>query len=94
MLFNPCLNVQNIFITGGYSQVPGLSERIRSSLQSIYPTGINTKVKRANDSRLDAWRGAAMFGQDESNKQSFVTRQEYEEYGTEYLKEHGLGNIK
>lgn len=34
-----------------------------------------------------------MFGQDNTNKQYFVTRKEYEEYGSDYLKEHGLGNI-
>ncbi|PHZ16032.1 actin-like ATPase domain-containing protein [Rhizopus microsporus ATCC 52813] len=85
--------MQNIFLTGGYSQVPGLSDRIHASLQSIYPVNTNITVKRAKDPLLDAWRGAAMFGQDNTNKQYFVTRKEYEEYGSDYLKEHGLGNI-
>ncbi|KAG0784336.1 hypothetical protein G6F57_012168 [Rhizopus arrhizus] len=86
--------MQNIFITGGYSQVPGLSDRIHSSLKSIYPVHTNIKVKRANNPLLDAWRGAAMFGQDGLNEKYFVTRKEYEEYGSDYLKEHHLGNIK
>ncbi|ORE13530.1 actin-like ATPase domain-containing protein [Rhizopus microsporus] len=85
--------MQNIFLTGGYSQVPGLSDRIHASLQSIYPVNTNITVKRAKNPLLDAWRGAAMFGQDNTNKQYFVTRKEYEEYGSDYLKEHGLGNI-
>jgi actin-related protein 5 len=42
---------------------------------------------------LDAWRGASMFAQDESKQQYFVTRKDYEEYGSDYMKEHGLGNI-
>lgn len=50
-------------------------------------------VKRAKDPLLDAWKGAAMFGRDESKRQHFVTRQDYEEYGSDYIKEHGLGNI-
>ncbi|CEG69759.1 hypothetical protein RMATCC62417_05776 [Rhizopus microsporus] len=85
--------MQNIFLTGGYSQVPGLSDRIHASLQSIYPVNTNITVKRAKNPLLDAWRGAAMFSQDNTNKQYFVTRKEYEEYGSDYLKEHGLGNI-
>lgn len=50
-------------------------------------------VKRAKDPLLDAWRGAAMFGRDDTKKQYFVTREEYDEYGSDYIKEHGLGNI-
>ncbi|KAI9267470.1 hypothetical protein BY458DRAFT_437209 [Sporodiniella umbellata] len=86
--------MQNIFITGGYSKISGLSNRVSSSLKSIYPTNTAIRVRKANDSRLDAWRGAAMFGNDTLNKDSFITRQEYDEYGSEYLKEHGLGNMK
>lgn len=84
---------QNIFLTGGFSQLPGLSDRIQTSLQSIYPVNTKIKVKRANDPVLDAWKGAAMFAQDKSKQQYFVTRKEYEEYGADYMKEHGLGNI-
>ncbi|KAG2230003.1 hypothetical protein BDF21DRAFT_422391 [Thamnidium elegans] len=85
--------MQNIFLTGGFSQLPGLSQRIHGSLQPIYPVHTKIKVKRANDPVLDAWRGAAMFAQDQSKTQYFITRSDYEEYGSEYMKEHGLGNI-
>lgn len=85
--------MHNIFLTGGFSQVPGLSERIHASLQSIYPVNTKIKVKRAADPVLDAWKGAAMFAQDKTKQQYFVTKKEYEEYGSDYIKEHGLGNI-
>ncbi|KAI8075401.1 uncharacterized protein B0P05DRAFT_580053 [Gilbertella persicaria] len=85
--------IENIFLTGGFSQLPGLSDRIHVALQSISPVNTRIKVKRALDPILDAWRGAAMFAQEESNKQSFITKQEYQEYGPEYMKEHGLGNV-
>lgn len=80
-------------MTGGFSQLPGLSQRIQTSLQSISPVNTKIKVKRAKDPLLDAWKGAAMFAQDEEKKQYFITKQEYEEYGSDYIKEHGLGNI-
>lgn len=86
-------SLQNIFLTGGFSQVPGLSERIHASLQSIYPVNAKINVKRAADPVLDAWKGAAMFAQDKTKQQYFVTKKEYEEYGSDYIKEHGLGNI-
>lgn len=80
-------------MTGGFSQLPGLSERLYSSLKTIYPVETKIKVKRARDPVLDAWRGAAMFAQDKTKNQYFVSKQEYEEYGSDYIKEHGLGNI-
>lgn len=70
-----------------------MTKRIHASLQSIYPVNTKVAVKRARDPLLDAWRGAAMFGRDETKKQFFVSRREYDEYGSEYIKEHGLGNI-
>ncbi|CAO3614941.1 unnamed protein product [Mucor hiemalis] len=85
--------MHNIFLTGGFSQLPGLSERIQTSLQTIYPVNTKIKVKRATDPVLDAWKGAALFAQDKTKQQYFVTKKEYEEYGSDYIKEHGLGNI-
>ncbi|KAI8337817.1 hypothetical protein EDC96DRAFT_450184 [Choanephora cucurbitarum] len=85
--------MQNVFLTGGFCQLPGLSDRVHSALQSIFPVETEIKVKRAVDPILDAWKGAAMFAQEQANKQYFVTKQEYLEYGSEYMKEHGLGNV-
>ncbi|KAI9478375.1 MAG: hypothetical protein EXX96DRAFT_595711 [Benjaminiella poitrasii] len=85
--------MKNVFLTGGFSQLSGLAHRLHASLQSIYPVETKIKVKRAKDPVLDAWKGAAMFAKDETKKQYFVTKQEYEEFGSDYIKEHGLGNV-
>ncbi|KAF9089555.1 Nuclear actin-protein involved in chromatin remodeling [Mortierella sp. AD031] len=88
--------VQNILVTGGMAQIPGLIDRLDHSVRSILPFSPdqkNYRVRKAQDCLLDGWRGAAMVARDEGrlNKIS-VTRQEYEEYGGSYIKEHGLGN--
>lgn len=88
--------VQNILVTGGMAQVPGLIDRLDQSVRSILPFSPdqrNYSVRKAHDCLLDGWRGAAMVARDSErmNKIS-VTRQEYEEYGGSYIKEHGLGN--
>ncbi|KAI9317058.1 hypothetical protein BX666DRAFT_1857734 [Dichotomocladium elegans] len=85
--------VKNIFITGGFSSLPGLSNRISTSLRSILPVGTTFEVKRAKDPLLDAWKGAALFARNKDYGKYAVSRQEYEEYGGEYIKEHGLGNV-
>ncbi|KAF9089492.1 Nuclear actin-protein involved in chromatin remodeling [Mortierella sp. GBA35] len=88
--------VQNILVTGGMAQIPGLIDRLDHSVRSILPFSPdqkNYRVRKAQDCLLDGWRGAAMVARNEGrlNKIS-VTRQEYEEYGGSYIKEHGLGN--
>ncbi|CAO3569735.1 unnamed protein product [Mortierella alpina] len=90
--------VQNILVTGGMAQIPGLIERLNDSVRSILPFSPDKQaysVRRAQDCLLDAWRGAAMVGRDsEKMNTSKVTRQEYEEYGGAYIQEHSLGNVR
>ncbi|CDS05618.1 hypothetical protein LRAMOSA08146 [Lichtheimia ramosa] len=85
--------VKTIFVTGGFSSLPGFSNRIFTSLRAILPVGTSFQVKRAENPLLDAWKGAAMIAKESGYRQYAVTRKEYEEYGGEYIKEHGLGNV-
>ncbi|KAI9309010.1 hypothetical protein BJ944DRAFT_254252 [Cunninghamella echinulata] len=84
---------KNIFLTSGFTSLPGLQERISKNIQSIYPSGSPINVRIAKNPLLDAWKGAAKFALSNSFKQYCVTRQEYEEFGGDYIKEHNLGNI-
>ncbi|KAG0041402.1 Nuclear actin-protein involved in chromatin remodeling [Gryganskiella cystojenkinii] len=89
--------IQNILVTGGMAQIPGLVDRLNDSIRAILPFSPEKKnyhVRQAQDCLLDGWRGAAMVGRDQEqiNKIS-VTKAEYEEMGGSYIKEHGLGNV-
>ncbi|OZJ06870.1 hypothetical protein BZG36_00026 [Bifiguratus adelaidae] len=89
---------KTIFLTGGFSQIPNLDNRLIRSLHSILPAGTRVNLQRAQDPLLDAWRGAAMWSNsivqnNSSVTKVFITRQDYEEYGSEYLKAHGYGNM-
>ncbi|KAJ1940832.1 Nuclear actin-protein involved in chromatin remodeling, partial [Linderina pennispora] len=87
--------VKNVFVTGGgFSKVPGLLERLRRDIVSIVPVGTQVSVKGAADPVLDAWRGAAKWSMTETSafKQSCITREDYMEFGGEYLKEHAASN--
>lgn len=85
--------IENVFLTGGGALLPGFETRMRSELTSILPTGAPLKIHSAKDPQLDAWRGMQKWSFTDEAKQSYVTRKEYEEYGPEYIKEHGLGNV-
>ncbi|KAI8060776.1 hypothetical protein BC940DRAFT_323050 [Gongronella butleri] len=84
---------QNVFLTGGFAQLPGLCARMQASMQTISPAGSRVRVRVARDPMLDAWRGAAKFALSPHLASYAVSRKDYEEMGGEYIKEHGLGNV-
>ncbi|KAK4686158.1 actin-related protein 5, partial [Tremellales sp. Uapishka_1] len=86
--------MQCIFLTGGSANIPNLAQRMKNTLTPVLPFKAPLKiVSSLGDPRLEAWRGMAEWSVGEEARQARVTRQEYEEYGGEWLKEHGWGNV-
>lgn len=85
--------IENVFITGGGSLLPNFVERVQLELTAVLPSGMPFQVTRASDPILDPWRGMQKWAQSENAIDKYVTREEYEELGPEYIKEHGLGNV-
>ncbi|KAK9899604.1 actin-like ATPase domain-containing protein [Cystobasidium minutum MCA 4210] len=83
---------QNVFLTGGYSQVASFDERLKRELTSALPVGAPLGIKKASDPQLDAWRGLAKFTNSQQFKDTVVTQADYQEKGGEYIKEHDLSN--
>lgn len=78
--------LKDIFFTGGNTLFQGFDERVRNELQCVLPVGALVKVRHAADSILDAWRGAAQWASTSELGTSSITRQEFFEKGSEYLK--------
>ncbi|RWS17275.1 actin-related protein 5-like protein [Dinothrombium tinctorium] len=93
-VINKCGNSrlgENIFITGGCALLRGLKERIESDVRSIRPFQSPLSVNIAENPLLNAWDGARKAAMDFSDK--FVSRQEFQDCGHEYIKEHRLSNL-
>lgn len=84
---------QNIFATGSFSSIPNFSTRLYRDIRMIRPVESPVAVKTAQDPVLDAWKGASLWGSNEDLRSVSVTRKMYEEFGGEYIAEHGLGNL-
>uniref|UniRef100_A0A1A9WW28 Actin-related protein 5 n=1 Tax=Glossina brevipalpis TaxID=37001 RepID=A0A1A9WW28_9MUSC len=82
----------NIFITGGCSQFPGLKRRLLKELQEMRPFKSTFCVKESQNPSLDGWFGARNFANLNDCTKYFATKMEYEENGSEYFKEYSLGN--
>ncbi|GAA6016342.1 hypothetical protein JCM11491_006824 [Sporobolomyces phaffii] len=85
----------NIFVTGGNTLLPNFDARLRSSLTPILPVGHPLNITRTYDSAhpsWSAWRGMSKWSRSDEGRRAFVTKQEYDENGAEWFKEHGWGN--
>lgn len=78
--------LKDVFLTGGNTLFTGFEERFRNDLRAYLPLDAQLGVRQASSPALDAWRGAAQWASGSDLGRSSVTRQEYYEKGSEYLK--------
>jgi actin-related protein 5 len=65
-------------------------------MRAVLPAGSDLRVRKAEDVKLDAWRGAAKWIQEmnrDGKSKNLLTKKQWEECGGEYLIEHGMGNV-
>lgn len=73
--------------------IPGFAPRLETAFRENFTAGWDVRVKTASNPTEDAWRGAAEFSMNQDFSKLSISKAEYEEYGGEYIKEHGLGNV-
>uniref|UniRef100_A0A3P8T3J3 Actin-related protein 5 n=1 Tax=Amphiprion percula TaxID=161767 RepID=A0A3P8T3J3_AMPPE len=86
--------VSNVFLTGGNMQYPGMKERVERELLAMRPFQSQFKVTMATRPALDSWFGARDWALEHpaGGSEGWISRQEYEEKGGEYLSEHCASN--
>lgn len=87
--------VSNVFLTGGNMQYPGMKERVERELLAMRPFQSQFKVTMASCPALDAWHGARGWALEHlpgAGSEGWISRQDYEEKGGEYLSEHCASN--
>ncbi|KAL3289491.1 hypothetical protein HHI36_022912 [Cryptolaemus montrouzieri] len=86
------LLASNVVIMGGLSSLRGLKERILSDLISVRPFKSKVNVKIAKNPGLTAWCGAKKWTKNPEFKKKMLTRQMYDEFGSEYFVTHSYSN--
>ena len=81
--------LKDVFLTGGNTLFTGFEERLSRELRAVLPIEASLRVRRATDSLLDAWKGAAQWSKEPGFKSGLVTRAEYQEKGSDYFKVKG-----
>ncbi|KAJ5691824.1 hypothetical protein N7462_001247 [Penicillium macrosclerotiorum] len=85
--------LKDVFLTGGNTLFTGFEERFRNELRAFLPMDAALNVRQAADPVFDAWKGAAQWAGSADLGRCSVSRDEYLEKGSEYIKEHDLGNV-
>ncbi|XP_030277726.1 actin-related protein 5 [Sparus aurata] len=91
--------VSNVFLTGGNMQYPGMKERVERELLAMRPFQSHFKVRMASRPALDAWYGARDWALEHlptgggEAAAGWISKQDYEEKGGEYLSEHSASNV-
>lgn len=78
--------LKDVFLTGGNTLFQGFEDRFRTELRGVLPTDAELFVRRAADPVMDAWKGAAQWASGGDLGRASVSRQEYMEKGSEYIK--------
>jgi len=82
--------LHDIFLTGGNTLFFGFEDRLRRELRAVLPSDSAMHVRQAGDPLLDAWRGAAQWSREPGFQQSKITRADFFEKGSEYMKVHAI----
>ena len=81
--------LQDVFLTGGNTMFSSFEDRLKRELAASTPSEFDVKVRKASNPILDAWKGAASWwsnGDASEREAASITRAEYQEKGSEYLK--------
>lgn len=85
--------LQDIFVTGGQALFENFEERLYNEYKAFLPVEAPLQVRTANDPLLDSWKGISKWARSDDAEAAYLTKEEYEEMGPDYIKEHNLGNI-
>lgn len=82
-------------LTGGFSQIPGLQERIEGALSEVLPISSRIRIIQTSTPNLDGWRGGSKWASQSTQDflRESITAAEYAEKGADYLKESTYGNM-
>ncbi len=71
----------NILLSGGNTMFPGFAERLKREVSSLIPYGTSCEVNAPADRDVSVWKGGSVLASLDSFRESWITAEEYEEYG-------------
>ncbi|TMW61771.1 hypothetical protein Poli38472_010834 [Pythium oligandrum] len=74
--------LENILLVGGNTKFRNFRERLERDLRPLVPVDYQIQIHTPDDPILATWRGSSIFAQSEDLTTRSVTKQEYDEHGS------------
>lgn len=75
----------NILVCGGSALFPGMESRLQKEIRALAPTLYKVSVKLATNPISSAWEGGKIYQDQPDTLSQFISRDQYEESGNDYL---------
>ncbi|XP_016977986.1 actin-related protein 5 [Drosophila rhopaloa] len=85
--------VEHVYLTGGCAQFKGLKDRLAKELLEMRPFQSKFSIYESDEPSLSAWLGACVHAEEPNFGHSLTTRQDHQEYGSEFFREHRASNL-
>jgi len=85
--------VDHVYLTGGCAQFRGLKERLTKELLEMRPFQSTFAIYESDEPTLSAWLGACMLAREPNFGKTLFTRQDHQEHGSEFFREHRASNL-
>ncbi|XP_037732419.1 actin-related protein 5 [Drosophila subpulchrella] len=85
--------VEHVYLTGGCAQFRGLKERLTKELLEMRPFQSTFAIYESDEATLSAWLGACVLAREPSFGKTLFTRQDLQEHGSEFFREHRASNL-
>lgn len=77
--------LSNIIVCGGSAAFPGMGTRLQKEIRALAPALYKVTVTVDASPTTTAWDGGKMFTEQEDVLAEFITREQYEENGNDFL---------
>jgi len=72
----------NIVMSGGSTMFPGMMERMQKEIQTLAPSNIVVKIANPPKRNYSSWIGASILSSLSDFEEKWITKDEYDEYGS------------
>ncbi|XP_026198277.1 actin, cytoplasmic 3-like [Anabas testudineus] len=84
----------NTVLGGGSSLFPGIEQRLQKELTALVPASMKVKVIAPSHRKYSAWLGGSVLGSLSCFQEMWISKQDYEEFGSSIVHSRCSGGIK
>ena len=82
-----------ILLTGGNASIPGFCDRLTAELKNKFPPSMIFKITNQSNAKYGVWYGGSHLASLSTFQSSWISKEEYDEYGPNIVHRKGHASI-